>query len=71
MDEKRKKQLNITKRTMMTIVMIGISVLTISISAFAWFLITNTPKVENIQLTADTLGTLKIANNIIKEIMNK
>lgn len=64
MDAKKKKRLNLTKRTIMTILMIGISVLTISISAFAWFLITNTPKVENIELTADTIGTLMIADDV-------
>ncbi|MBE5926807.1 MAG: hypothetical protein E7270_07590 [Lachnospiraceae bacterium] len=64
MNEKKRKRLNLTKRTMMTIVMLGISILTISISAFAWFLITNTPKVENIELTADTIGTLQIAEDM-------
>ncbi len=63
MDVKKRKRLNLTKRTVMTMLMIGISIITISISAFAWFLITNTPKVENIELTADTIGMLQIADD--------
>ena len=46
----------------MSIVMVIVSVVILSVSTYAWFLITNTPKVENISLMADTLGDLKIAD---------
>jgi hypothetical protein len=44
--------------------MVIVSLIILSISTYAWFLITNTPKVKNIALTADTLGDLKIADSI-------
>ena len=52
----------ISKQMSMSIVMVIVSVVILSVSTYAWFLITNTPKVENISLMADTLGDLKIAD---------
>lgn len=60
--KKRKQRREISKQTLMTMIMVVVSVATISISTYAWFLITNTPKAEQLTLTADTIGDLKIAD---------
>lgn len=59
---KKIKNRKISKQMSMSIVMVIVSVVILSISTYAWFLITNTPKAENITLMADTLGDLKIAD---------
>lgn len=56
---RRKKM---SKQMSMSIIMVIVSLVILSISTYAWFLITNSPKAQNITLTADTLGDLKIAD---------
>lgn len=51
-----------SKQMSLSIVMVIVSLIVLSVSTYAWFLITNTPKVKEIALTADTLGDLKIAD---------
>lgn len=65
-DSTGKKKMS--KRMSLSIVMVVVSLIVLSASAYAWFLITNTPKVKEISLTADTLGDLKIADAKIDEI---
>ncbi len=59
---KSKEKKKMSKQMKMSVIMVIVSLFILSVSTYAWFLITNTPKVENISLTADTLGDLKIAD---------
>lgn len=64
--DKKQSNGNGKKRTArqmrLSVAMVIVSLIVLSISTYAWFLITNTPKVENITLTADTIGDLRIAD---------
>ena len=59
---KREKRLKISKQTAMTLAMIGVSTFVISVATYAWFLISNTPKIVSAEFTADTIGNLQISN---------
>lgn len=52
------------KQIIMTISMIIVSVLVISVTSYAWFKITNTPKITGAEFVADTLGDLKISDAV-------
>ncbi len=57
-EEKRQRR----KQLIMTISMIIVSVLVISVASYAWYKLTNTPKIVSAEFTADTLGNLQISN---------
>lgn len=57
-EEKRQHR----KQLIMTTSMIMVSVLVISVASYAWYRITNTPKITNAEFTADTIGNLQISN---------
>lgn len=52
----------LTKQTAMTVAMIFVSVFVISVATYAWFMITNTPKITQAEFVADTIGNLQISN---------
>lgn len=57
-EEKRQRRKQLT----MTISMIIVSVLVISVASYAWYKLTNTPKIVSAEFTADTIGNLQISN---------
>lgn len=57
-----------SKQMSLSIIMVIVSLVVLSVSTYAWFMITNTPKVKEITLTADTLGDLKIADTKKDEV---
>lgn len=60
--KKRTDKLKISKQTAMTLAMIGVSTFVISVATYAWFMISNTPKIVSAEFTADTIGNLQISN---------
>lgn len=61
-NKKRADRLKISKQTAMTLAMIGVSTFVISVATYAWFMISNTPKIVSAEFTADTIGNLQISN---------
>lgn len=57
-----------SKQMSLSIIMVIVSLIVLSVSTYAWFMITNTPKVKEITLSADTLGDLKIADTKKNEV---
>lgn len=63
--DKKEKAINkgrMTKQTAVTVAMIFVSVFVISVATYAWFMITNTPKITQAEFVADTIGNLQISN---------
>lgn len=56
------KKRKMSKQTILTIGMIMVSIFVITVASYAWYLISNTPKITNAEFVADTVGNLKIAN---------
>ncbi len=50
------------KQVIVTTVMVIVSVFVITVATYAWFKISNTPKIESVEFTADTIGNLQISN---------
>ena len=61
-NKKRADRIKISKQTAMTLAMIGVSTFVISVATYAWFMISNTPKIVSAEFTADTIGNLQISN---------
>ena len=57
-EEKKKKY----KQIIMTISMIAVSIFVISVASYAWYMISNTPKIVSAEFVADTIGNLQISN---------
>lgn len=65
MKEKNVKQKRkMSKQTILTISMIMVSLFVISVATYAWYLISNTPKITQAKFVADTVGNLKISHAI-------
>lgn len=52
-----------SRQTVMTIAMICVSVFVISVATYAWYLISNAPKITGMEFKADTIGDLWIADS--------
>lgn len=61
-EEKKQSRKKMSKQTILTIAMMLVSVFVISIATYAWYMISNTPKITTAQFVADTIGNLQIAN---------
>lgn len=59
-------RIRLSKQVAMTVVMIGVSTLVISVATYAWFMISNTPKIVKAEFSADTIGNLQISNVKVK-----
>ena len=66
-EEKRQRRKQLT----MTISMIIVSVLVISVASYAWYKLTNTPKITSSEFTADTIGNLQISNVTVDNGVDK
>lgn len=60
-----------SKQMCLSIAMVIVSLVVLSVTTYAWFLITNTPKVKKLGLNADTLGDLKIADVKVQNNVQK
>ena len=56
-----------SRQTVMTIAMICVSVFVISVATYAWYLISNAPKITGMEFKADTIGDLWIADAVKDE----
>ena len=58
---RRKKSQRKSQQIKLAVIMIMVSVLVLSASTFAWYKLNNIAKIKDMQFTADTLGSLLIA----------